>query len=304
MKKWLHYRKKLQSSSFMNKTPISKIILEDREFLVKRDDLFDPYLSGNKYRKLHRLLKTPKEHYNKIISYGGTQSNAMLAIAALAKQKGWVFEYYTKPLSKKQKEQEEGNYPIALSLGMQHYELELESYKTYVQALRLNLDPMCIVVDQGGADRMAQEGVAVLAQEIQEESLDFEAIATPSGTGTTTLYLALEFPQYKVYTTAAIGDKAYLVEQMSALAEIPSNLVILEPQKKYHFAKPYKELYESYKLLKSTGIEFDLLYAPLLWKLLMEQTKEKILYIHSGGVSGNVSMEPRYKAKFPELFSL
>ena len=68
-------------------SPISKIILEGREFLVKRDDLIDPYLAGNKYRKLYKLLKTPKNSLKKIISYGGTQSNAMLAIAAMCKEK-------------------------------------------------------------------------------------------------------------------------------------------------------------------------------------------------------------------------
>jgi len=45
------------------------------------------------------------------------------------------------------------------------------------------------------------------------------------------------------------------------------------------------------------GGEFDLLYAPSMWLALLEETKEKILYIHSGGVSGNESMLQRYKAK-------
>jgi 1-aminocyclopropane-1-carboxylate deaminase/D-cysteine desulfhydrase-like pyridoxal-dependent ACC family enzyme len=32
-----------------------------------------------------------------------------------------------------------------------------------------------------------------------------------------------------------------------------------------------------------------------MWKMLLEQTKEQILYIHSGGISGNKSMLQRYK---------
>ena len=78
-------------------TSISKITLDGRLFYVKRDDLFDTHLAGNKYRKLHPLLQTPKENLEHIISYGGTQSNAMLAIAAMCKAKGWKFTYYTKP---------------------------------------------------------------------------------------------------------------------------------------------------------------------------------------------------------------
>ena len=281
----------------MKISPISNLLLDGREFLIKRDDLFDPYLAGNKYRKLHSLLFSPKEKYTKIISYGGTQSNAMLAIAALCKKKGWVFEYYTKTLSQTQKNTQLGNYFDALSLGMQHKEIEHSLYRDFIAGLRLGLSDDIVLIDQGGADKMALEGLEVLAQEIQDADLEFDAIATPSGTGTTALFLAQAMPNRKVYTIACIGDANYLREQMQAIGEIPPNLIILEPTRKYHFAKPYGEFYEIYQKLLLQGVEFDLLYAPSMWIALQEQTKEKILYIHSGGVSGNASMHLRYKAK-------
>lgn len=279
------------------KSPITKIHLDGRNFYVKRDDLIDPYLAGNKYRKLYTLLKTPKEKYNKIISYGGTQSNAMLAIAAMCKEKEWEYTYYTKTLSKSQKEQNEGNFFYALSLGMQHLEINDEHYKEYISALRVNLDELTYIIDQGGADTSAIDGLRVLANEIREANLDVKSLATPSGTGTTALFLALALPEYKIYTTPCVGDAAYLREQMNALNEIPNNLVILEPSKKYHFAKPYPEFLEIYKKTLACGIEFDLLYAPGMWKVLLEQTDEDILYIHSGGVTGNESMLKRYEKK-------
>lgn len=282
----------------MQSSPISKITLEGREFLIKRDDLIDPYLAGNKYRKLYTLLKTSKKKYNKIISYGGTQSNAMLAISAMCKEKDWEFTYITKKLSSAQKESNKGNFFISLSLGMHHVEVDEHYYKEYIASLRVNLDDKTYIIDQGGADKSAKEGLEVLATEIREAALDVKAVATPSGTGTTALYLALSLPEYKVYTMPCVGDSAYLREQMGALHKIPDNLVILEPEKKYHFAKLYKEYYEVYKKTLQSGIEFDLLYAPGMWKCLLEQTNEKLLYIHSGGVSGNESMLERYKKKF------
>ena len=226
---------------------VSKIDLDDRVFFVKRDDLIDPYLAGNKYRKLYTLLKTPKQKYKKIISYGGTQSNAMLAIAAMCSSKGWELDYYTKPLSKFQKDSIEGNFFYAESLGMNHIELEEEYYKDYISSIRLNLDSTIYVIDQGGADISAKSGMEVLAKEIRESNLHVKSIATPSGTGTTALYLALALPEYKVYTTPCVGDTIYLKEQMSALHDIPKNLVILEPAKKYHFAKLYPEFIDIYK---------------------------------------------------------
>ena len=285
----------------MQISPISKMILEGREFLIKRDDLIDPYLAGNKYRKLYTLLTTPKEKFSKIISYGGTQSNAMLAIAALAQKKGWEFLYYTKPLSSFLKEQKSGNFADALALGMKHIEIEEALYREFISSLRLNLDAKTAIVDQGGADVSAKRGVEVLAEEIREQNPDVQALATPSGTGTTALFLALSLPEYRVYTTPSVGDVAYLKVQMQALHPLPKNLIILEPKKKYHFAKPYREFYVMYEKLKRAGVEFDLLYAPSLWMALLEQVEEKVLYIHSGGVSGNRSMLERYSRKFKDL---
>lgn len=278
-------------------SPISKIDLEGRVFYVKRDDLIDPFLAGNKYRKLYTLLQTPSNQFNKIISYGGTQSNAMLAIAAMCKNKGWEFIYYTKPLSDAQKNENSGNFYHAKNLGMLHVEIEQQFYKDFIASLRFNLDEKTFVIDQGGAVEEARLGLEVLAEEIRAQNLHVKSLATPSGTGTTALYLALSLPQYRVYTTPCVGDSSYLREQMSALHEIPNNLTILEPQKKYHFAKPYREFLEIQQKLLSSGVEFDLIYAPSLWKCLIEQTNEEILYIHSGGVSGNESMMRRYAQK-------
>ena len=281
----------------MTISPISKISLEGRVFYVKRDDLIDPFLAGNKYRKLYTLLQTSANTYNKIISYGGTQSNAMLAIAAMCKEKGWEFIYYTKPVSQSQKDENGGNYFHSLELGMNHIEIESELYRDFIASLFLNADEKTFILDQGGAVKEAKEGLEVLAKEIRESNLNLKSLATPSGTGTTALFLALALPEYQVYTIACIGDSQYLREQMQALHKIPDNLIILEPAKKYHFAKPYPEFIDMYKKTKDSGVEFDLLYAPSMWKALLEKTDEEILYIHSGGVSGNESMLRRYEKK-------
>jgi len=213
----------------LKSSSISKITLEGREFLVKRDDLIDPYLAGNKYRKLYTLLNTPPNTYKKIISYGGTQSNAMLAIAALCKQKGWIFEYFTKPVPKVQRSQEFGNFYIATQLGMHHREIDANIYRDYIASLHINIDTQTFVLEQGGADKSAKEGVTLLAEEIRsEKGLSFQALATPSGTGTTALFLALSMPEYIIYTIPCIGDSEYLKKQMQALHDIPDNLVILE----------------------------------------------------------------------------
>ncbi|MEA1893233.1 MAG: 1-aminocyclopropane-1-carboxylate deaminase [Campylobacterota bacterium] len=278
-------------------SPITKILVDGRVFYVKRDDLIDPFLAGNKYRKLYKLLQTPSNKLSKIISYGGTQSNAMLAIAAMCRLKRWEFVYYTKPLSKTQKDSSCGNYFNAVSLGMNHIEIDQKLYRDFIASLNLNIDEKTFLIEQGGAVSQAKEGLEQLADEIREENIGVKALATPSGTGTTALFLALALPEFRVYTTPCVGDTDYLKQQMQVLHVLPENLIILEPLKKYHFAKPYSNFMQIYKKLLNSGIEFDMLYAPAMWEALLCQTKDEILYIHSGGVSGNESMLQRYAQK-------
>ena len=81
--------------------------------------------------------------------------------------------------------------------------------------------------------------------------------------------------------------------------------VILDLDKKHHFGKLYKDNYKIWlKLHQQTGVEFDLLYDPLGWRVLLahpEVFSTPILYIHQGGVLGNESMLPRYERKYKDL---
>lgn len=266
-------------------------------FYVKRDELIHPQLSGNKYYKLYSLLNTPTNTYHTIISYGGSQSNAMLAIAYLCQQKGWAFEYICKPLPQHLKEKPTGNLKAALALNM--HLIESSDYAAHIQTLQSH--GKTLVIPQGGADPLAQAGIAQLGNEIKQwqakQNIAQLNIITPSGTGTTAFYLAQAAPQCQVITTALVGDNTYLKQQMQQLGNIPNNLTLLEPSKKYHFAKPYPEFLHIYTELKQAGITFDLLYAPKMWLSLlvhMQDIEGEVLYVHSGGLTGNATMLARY----------
>lgn len=267
---------------------------------VKRDELIDPLLSGNKYRKLFKLIQTPAETYATIISYGGIQSNAMLAIAALCQQKSWAFHYYCKPIPARIQNNPDGNFQMALELGMkvlqtEHYDTQISQFKSEGKTL---------VIPQGGADALAEQGIQVLADEIKQwqhqKQITALNIVTPSGTGTTSFYLAKALPDCRILTTATVGDNIYLKQQMLKLGNIPNNLDILEPQHKYHFAKPYPEFLRAYQSLQAAGISFDLIYAPKMWLTLlanMQNIHGTVLYVHSGGLLGNSTMLQRYERK-------
>ncbi len=283
---------------------VERLVFHDRVFYVKRDDLIDPLLSGNKYRKLYSLIKTPEDQYNTIVSYGGTQSNAMLSIAALCHQKGWSFHYTSKPVPEHLKQRPTGNLKLALEMGMQLHEVTPDDYEQKTLQLKLQRNDSTLYVPQGGADPLAQSGINVLAREIyqwwQENGIEKLNVVTPSGTGTTACYLATALPCMNVLTTACVGGKAYLESQIEALGDFPKNLRILENEKKHHFAKPYAELFDIYRELKDAGIEFDLIYGAHMWHTLLQHIdalEGAMLYIHSGGLIGNATMLDRYRHK-------
>ena len=75
----LKKRSELQRFSLQNanNTPL--------DLFVKRDDLIDPYISGNKLRKLEgNLIAAKLAGARQLVTYGGAYSNHLLASAAAA----------------------------------------------------------------------------------------------------------------------------------------------------------------------------------------------------------------------------
>jgi 1-aminocyclopropane-1-carboxylate deaminase/D-cysteine desulfhydrase-like pyridoxal-dependent ACC family enzyme len=299
-------------------TPIDTIMVDGISFFLKRDDLIHPDFSGNKARKLHYYLQKDLSHIKQLTSYGSNQSNAMYSMSVLAKINGWDFEYYTDHISDFLKKNPHGNYAKALENGMKILcRCEAFEKNGLPQSFGLRNDKSVLFVNEGGRDKEASFGLEIMAKEIVdwccENSMENLNIFLPSGTGTTALFLQKhcrlltlgQSIRIIIYTTPCVGNSDYLRSQF---LELESNSIyhpiILEPQKKYHFGKLYKEHYNFWlKLRKQTGIEFDLLYDPLGWNVMLDNLdilgKNK-LYIHQGGLLGNESMLMRYKRRFKD----
>lgn len=283
--------------------PFQKITFENKDFIVMRDDLNHPILSGNKARKLAYLLNNPDKysHIKTIVSFGGNQSNFMLALSQLAKLNNWEFHYWIKPLPKFLKQNKNGNLKLALENYMKIFEtnetLNLENIQKNYQ-----LNENFYFFDQGGRNHFAEEGIAKCAQEIkkycQNNHIKDYSIIIASGTGTTALYLEKYLPN-KIYTVPCVGDAQYLKKQFKDIDDNLRDPKILEPNFKTNFGQLDIKNYKIYKqLLEQTNIEFDLLYDPITWRILIanyELIPKPIIYIHCGGVSGNQTMLARYQ---------
>ena len=127
-------------------------------------------------------------------------------------------------------------------------------------------------------------------------------IFLPSGTGTSAAFLA-KHVKFDVYTCPCVGDADYLKSEIEELTP-NSKAHILPPPKKYHFGDLKPELYQIWReVCEQTGIEFELIYDPVGFLTMMANLgafKNEILYIHQGGVLGNISQKLRYERKFKE----
>ena len=292
----------MESRMTLDSSPIQSITFQNKQFYLKRDDLIHPDFSGNKARKFYYFLQNDFPHINKIVSYGSAQSNAMYSLSVLAKMKGWEFEYYVDHIADYLKEKPHGNYKGALANGMQIY------VGRGVPSPTNNV----LFIEEGGRQKEAEYGIKLLAEEIiawqKEQKIEALNIFLPSGTGTTALFLSKAFvgegtPRPTVFTCPCVGDSMYLKKQFLELEiDEKQHPTILTLEKKHHFGKLYKENYKIWlKLHQETGVEFDLLYDPLGWRVLLahpEIFSKPTLYIHQGGVLGNESMLPRYERKY------
>ena len=284
-------------------SPVEQKRFENREIFIKRDDLLSDEFSGNKARKFYFFLKNEFPNVEKIVSYGSNQSNAMYSLSVLAKMRGWEFEYYIDHLPAYLKSNPQGNYKYALRNGMKLIVGTPKPKRSELESDRVAF------VEEGGRQEEARVGLLQLAREIeiwqQSQNIEKLHIFLPSGTGTTALFLQQSLSyRVKVYTVPCVGDSDYLRWQFNALdLNCANHPIILEPKKKYHFGKLYKESYHIWlKLKEEMGIEFDLLYDPVGWMTMMENSEifsSPLLYIHQGGLIGNESMLMRYQRRFP-----
>lgn len=281
-------------------SPIEKINFRNKDIFIKRDDLLDDDFSGNKARKFYYFLKKDFKKIEKIVSFGSCQANSLYSLSVLAKLKGVKLDFYVSHVPSYLKQNPIGNYKESLENGANIIEADKFDKTDFKH------DEKNIFIEEGGRVKESEFGIKILANEIKKWAFENDIkdlkIVLPSGTGTTALYLQKNL-EFEVFTCACVGDDEYLEKQFKMLEP---NLIkypkILKREKKYHFGKLYKEFYEIYlDLKKETNIEFDLLYDPSAWKCLIESeifNRKNILYIHQGGIKGNISMLQRYENKF------
>jgi 1-aminocyclopropane-1-carboxylate deaminase len=275
------------------------------KLFVKRDDLIDAHISGNKLRKLEgNLLAAQNAGAEQLITFGGAYSNHLLASAAAAKA-------LNLPIIGKVRGEELNPASNALlykcqELGMQ---LEFISRTTYqAQKLTSGLDAQSKTwyIPEGGANPEGIWGCAEIYTEAlaQNNNAHFDAVFIAQGTTTTSLgILSAIGPKTQLYVVpvlkgfdalAEIKTLAHLAQQNALTAEFTFPFEQVTVLDQHHFggyAKSTPELrafVEDFNLSGQFPIEpvytGKALFALAEELPCLDGSCKSVLFVHTGGV--------------------
>ncbi|ROO84519.1 1-aminocyclopropane-1-carboxylate deaminase [Actinocorallia herbida] len=149
--------------------------------LLKRDDLIDPEIPGNKWRKLrYNLAEAAAQGHDTLLTFGGAYSNHIRATAAAGRRFGFATVGIIRG------EEHVPLNPVLEFATAQGMELRYVSRTAYRDK---PVPPgRYYVLPEGGSNGLAVRGCAELAAEITEP---YDVLCCPVGTGGTLAGLSL-----------------------------------------------------------------------------------------------------------------
>lgn len=267
---------------------------------IKRDDLIDPYISGNKWRKLKYILQDAavkgKTH---IITFGGAYSNHLVATAAAAARSGLKATAFVRG-------EELANEMLVLCklYGMHLIFTNREVYKDkhacYQKYFGDNTDTYFI--NEGGA---CDEAVKGCAEIIRELPATVDHIFCAAGTGATAAGLLKGIQEAglktKLHVIPVLKGGDFIKDEIQKHVPLTEHLIL---HTDYHFggyAKTQPALLAFMKqFVAAHGILIDPVYTAKMCYAIYDLSdrnyflkEQKIIAIHTGGLLGIMGMKEK-----------
>lgn len=303
-------------------TPVEEIKFNGKRFLVKRDDYTGMETSGNKIRKLEYILaEALKCKADVVITCGGEQSNHARATAVACARLGLKCELF---LWGYDKTGSDGNLFFDKLLNCEIRFLNKSDYlkvNHFMFNERNSLKKKGInayVIPEGGSTTLGILGyvdfISELAKQINLNEID--GIITAAGSGGTAAGLllgtALRNYNLRIYAVNVLYSEQLIKNRIMQIAEgcnlefnlkakiDADRLIILDGFSK----EGYKNISENkLKLIKDlfnqTGILLDPAYTGKAFAafnsiMLSKANKQKILFLHTGGLYGVFAKRNKY----------
>lgn len=267
---------------------------------VKRDDLIDSFISGNKWRKLKYILADVKlKDKNHLVTFGGAYSNHLVATAAAASRNKLNATAFVRG-----EEVENEMLLLCKLFGMNLIFVNRESYK-YKKLLFSSFygnDDQAYFIDEGGACLEAVDGCAEIIDELPET---YDHIFCAAGTGTTAAGLLKGINKHQLITQLnvipVLKGGEFIKDEIAIYENDLSKLTI---HTDYHFggyAKTSPELINFVKdFTAQTGMLIDPVYTAKMFYAINDLAQKayfkpnaKILAIHTGGLFGILGMKEK-----------
>ncbi len=282
------------------------------ELVIKREDLLHPEVSGNKFRKLkYNLIQAKADDFKTLLTFGGAFSNHIAATAAA----GHLFGFKTigvirgdeLGLNLQQTLMQNPTLNLAHKYGMtfkfvSRTDYRLKQTPDFAQSLHDEFGDF-YEVPEGGTNHLAVSGCEEILKP-QDDVFDYICVAVGTGGTISGLVNASKNHQKVLGFPALKGD--FLAHDINKLIKPKANWKLITD---YHFggyAKVSKDLIIFMNAFKEeTGVTLDAVYtgkmlfglADLIQNNYFEKGS-KILVIHTGGLQGNIGMNPLLRKKY------
>ena len=274
------------------------------QVLVKRDDLIDPYISGNKWRKLKFILQNAqKNNKTHLVTFGGAYSNHLVATAAAASRS----ELKSTAFVRGETVDNEMLFLCRL-FGMELIFVDRERYRSKQGLFDLYFghDESAYFINEGGASAEAVQGCTEI---IQELPIDTDHLFCAAGTGTTAAGLLQGIYDQGLKTILhvipVLKGGEFIREEILKYGLSDAQLVL---HTDYHFggyAKTTPQLVSFIKeFVAKEGMLIDPVYTAKMFfaidDLIAEGcfgANEKIIALHTGGLLGVFGMKNKFMVK-------
>ncbi len=277
------------------------------QFFIKRDDLIDQQISGNKFRKLkYNLDQARKEGQDTLLTFGGAYSNHIHAVAAAGSKYGFKTigiirgEEYN-PLN--------ATLSFAASNGMKLHYISRKRYKekdngSFLHQLHEDFGRFYLL-PEGGSNTEAVRGCSEI---IQELDIEYDVITVSCGTGCTMagILAGLDGKKY-VVGFPALKNGDFLKKDIFRFIRSYNDKIYLNwhLETGYHFggyARYSEKLIDFINEFKQQfQIQLDPIYTGKMIFGIFDLVKKvsfnhfkKIIAIHSGGLQGIKGFNERH----------
>lgn len=291
--------------SVLHKIDLKPFVGKSFDIQLKRDDLIDAFVSGNKWRKLkYNIEKALHTKAKGVITFGGAHSNHLIATAKACNKinlksiglvRGEELNSDSNPTLKK-----------CVHFGMELVFLSREEYKMrnekfYKDDVKLKY-PNYYLVPEGGANFYGAVGCQEIMKELPKETTD---VIVSAGTGTTATGLILGAnSNQKIHIVSALKGNwmedevtqllRYITFDDETVEDLVNRASFQSNSHRGGYAKIDDDLLTFIQdFYKHFQIKLDAIYTAKTMLWLIEEIKKgtfnsssKLVFLHTGGVQG------------------